>query len=103
MQHQLSRTETLNNYTVLSTDKLQSKHKPTNLHYTALRQKLYSYFVDGKLKKERKKRAKSLLFYNNYDQMIVLSITHVSRLTQSIMQELEMVYANNNDDNKKGQ
>lgn len=55
MQHQLSRTETLNNYTVLSTDKLQSKHKPTNLHYTALRQKLYSYFVDGKLKKEKKK------------------------------------------------
>lgn len=35
--------------------------------------------------------------------MIVLSITHVSRLTQSIMQELEMVYANNNNDNKKGQ
>lgn len=52
MQHQLSKTETLNNYKVLSTDKLQSKHKPTNLHYTALRQKLYSYFVDGKVKKK---------------------------------------------------
>lgn len=62
MQHQLSRTETLNNYMVLSTDKLQSKHKPTNFHYAALRQKLYSHFVDGKLKKEKKKEENPYCF-----------------------------------------